>query len=360
MLEDMTLHRQADWPASTHDAQGHIELERSIDSIIVGNRHRTELGDLQPLMDSIKHLGLLQPITVTPDGLLICGRRRLEAVTRLDWRTVRVWVRVGISDNLARLVAEQDENATHKPLSPIEAARLFREMRELMREDAARRQHATRFGAPSAEPAGVGSGSGESPEPASRHARESRVQAAKFVTQRDSHQQLERICEMERLAADRAQPAAVRQVAEDELGVIRNGGPVNPGWQRVRAVMDFEAQRHPAHLEADLATESHDVLAAARKDRARRIKENRQKRASAAANAARSMRSFTLTWAELLGWSRHYDPARAARELSDDDWALFLSVIEETRAFAETVTRERQRLAFRSATRLDVREGRRL
>jgi len=56
------------------------------------------------------------------------------------------------------------------------------------------------------------------------------------------------------------------------------------------------------------------------------------------------MRSFTLTWAELLGWSRHYDPARAARELSDDDWALFLSVIEESNAFAEAVTRERQRL----------------
>jgi ParB family chromosome partitioning protein len=106
----------------------------------------------------------------------------------------------------------------------------------------------------------------------------------------------------------------------------------------------LEAQRHPADLEAGLIVEAHDVLAAARKDRARRIKENRQKRASAAANAARSMRSFTLTWAELLGWSRHYDPARAARELSDDDWALFLSVIEETNAFVETVTRERQRL----------------
>ncbi len=170
--------RPAESPASAHDAQGHIDLERSIDSITVGTRHRTELGDLQPLTDSIRHLGLLQPITVAPDGLLVCGRRRLEAVKRLGRRTVRVWVRVGISDDLARLVAEQDENATHKPLSPIEAARLFREMRELMREDAACRQHATRFGAPAAGSAGVGSSSGESPEPLSRHATESRVQAA--------------------------------------------------------------------------------------------------------------------------------------------------------------------------------------
>ncbi len=72
----------------------------------------------------------------------------------------------------------------------MEAARLFREMRTLMREDAARRQQATRFG--TSMPAGVGSGSGESSEPVSRHALESRVQAAKFVTGRDSHQQLER------------------------------------------------------------------------------------------------------------------------------------------------------------------------
>lgn len=235
-LEDITLHNEAKSPVSTHDAQGHIALERAIDSITLGTRNRTELGDLQPLMGSIKHLGLLQPVTVTPDGLAICGRRRLEAVTRLGWRTVQVWVRVGISDELARLVAEQDENATHKPLSPIEAARLFREMRELMHEDA-RRQHATGSETPSSEHTGVDVGSYESPEPASRQARESRVQAARFVTQRDSQRQLERICEMERLAADRAPPAAVRQVTDDELVAIRNGGPVvqvgsasGPSW----------------------------------------------------------------------------------------------------------------------------------
>lgn len=221
-MECMALHDPAQRPAFTHDSHGHIELERNLDSITIGMRHRAELGDLKPLVDSIEHLGLLQPITITPDGLLICGRRRLEAVRRLGWRTVRVWVRAGISDELTRLVAEQDENATHKPLAPMEAARLFRGMRKLMREDAARRRQATRFGAPM--PAGVGSGSGESPEPVSRHALESRVQAAKFVTGRDSHQQLERICEMERIAADRAQPAAVRKVAEDELAHIRNGG----------------------------------------------------------------------------------------------------------------------------------------
>jgi hypothetical protein len=48
-------------------------------------------------------------------------------------------------------------------------------------------------------------------------------------------------------------------------------------------------------------------------------------------------------WAELLGWSKHYDPERAARELGDDDWELFLDVVAETNAFVEAVTQERHR-----------------
>ena len=46
---------------------GHIELEWTVESIRVGRRHRTELGDIDELAASIERDGLLQPITVTPD-----------------------------------------------------------------------------------------------------------------------------------------------------------------------------------------------------------------------------------------------------------------------------------------------------
>ena len=62
--------------------RGHIELERSVSSIVIGERHRRDPGDLTPLMDSMKRVGLLQPVTITPDGYLICGYRRLEAAKR--------------------------------------------------------------------------------------------------------------------------------------------------------------------------------------------------------------------------------------------------------------------------------------
>ncbi|WP_229116369.1 ParB N-terminal domain-containing protein [Parenemella sanctibonifatiensis] len=122
-----------------------IELERAVSSIRIGNRHRTDLGDIDALAASIARDGLLQPPTITPDGVLVCGRRRLAAIQQLGWRTVNVWVRQGISDRLGHLLAEQDDNLLHKDLNPLEAASLYRELKTLLAEDAARRQEASRF-----------------------------------------------------------------------------------------------------------------------------------------------------------------------------------------------------------------------
>ena len=56
--------------------EGHIELARAVASIHVGHRFRSDLGDLDALVASIRLMGLLQPITISPDGTLICGVRR--------------------------------------------------------------------------------------------------------------------------------------------------------------------------------------------------------------------------------------------------------------------------------------------
>ena len=53
---------------STHS--GEIVLDRAVESIIVGHRHRQDLGDLDALADSIARKGLLQPPTITPDWVL--------------------------------------------------------------------------------------------------------------------------------------------------------------------------------------------------------------------------------------------------------------------------------------------------
>lgn len=145
------------------ERDGFIELERTVDSITIGTRHRTDYGDLSQLIASIKRDGLLQPVTITPDGVLVCGARRLEAIKQLGWRTVNVWVRSGITDRLGALLAEQDDNLLHKPLTPTEQATLYRELKEIMAEEAAQRQAATQFGTEGKQPGQPGAG--ESPGP---------------------------------------------------------------------------------------------------------------------------------------------------------------------------------------------------
>lgn len=204
---------------------------------------------------------------------------------------------------------------------------------------------ATQYKAGNGETAGH-DGCPDSGQPETAPGRASR-QAALLVTQKASHNRLEQILEMERVAANRALSDDLRKVAEDELESIRNGGAVDPSYQRVKA-----AQRVAELMKPDDKSEmdriADEVLANAKADRARRIKENRAKREAAAANIKRSTRSFALKWAELDGWSRKYDAEQIAREMKPDDWALFLRVLDETNTFAETVTLARNSRAPQS------------
>ena len=50
-----------------------------------------------------------------------------------------MWVRSGLSDRLGQLLAEQNDNMLHKPYTQLEAAGLYRELKQVMAEDAARR-----------------------------------------------------------------------------------------------------------------------------------------------------------------------------------------------------------------------------
>lgn len=55
-----------------------------VSDIQIGERFRKDLGDLGPLMNSIKLHGLLHPIVISAERELICGRRRIEACKNLN------------------------------------------------------------------------------------------------------------------------------------------------------------------------------------------------------------------------------------------------------------------------------------
>ena len=65
------------------------DTEFKLGDIKIGQRHSKDFGDLAALADSIKEVGLLHPIGVTPDGVLVFGERRLRACRDvLRWDTI--------------------------------------------------------------------------------------------------------------------------------------------------------------------------------------------------------------------------------------------------------------------------------
>lgn len=300
---------------------GHIELDRAVSSIWFGDRHRHDLGDIDALAASIEQDGLLQAITIAPDGMLLCGRRRIAAIRLLGWRSVNVWVRSGISSRLGQLMAERDDNVLHKPLTPTEEAALYQELKAVMAEDAARRQQATRFG--SGTEIGEISGGAESAPPSDR---KSRAQAAQLVTGTNSYTRLEQVSEIQKLAAASETATALREFATAELSEIDADGTVFGHYQRVKAAQ----AEHDAELH-HLADQALARVSAEKKHKP----VPRALRTSAEPVRQYTVRAFLLTWDEMSGWAEHYDPIIVGPALSAEQWTQFEATVAATIAFAD-------------------------
>jgi ParB family chromosome partitioning protein len=333
-------------------SEGHIELARAVASIHVGHRFRSDLGDLDELVASIQLLGLLQPITISPDGTLICGVRRYAAAVELGWKTVNVWVRSGISTDLERLLAEQHENTMRKNLTPTEAARLYAELKKLYQEDAARRQLATQFGADS-RAALLGATDSVGPHGIAR------VQAAKAITGKRSEFTFEHVLEVERLAKDPATPDHLRAVAIRELTAMDADGKVHGHFLNVRAAQTTgeppqlaaeltsatgvrqAAASAPWHLHAvetpeELAKTAKNALARARAARSTARSTGPPALREPPAEVARfSIRAFLMTMNETDYWWLHYDPAEIGTALTAAQWEQFDDWVTHAAAFRD-------------------------
>lgn len=101
---------------------------RKFGAIKVGTRHRKDLGNIKALAASIKEVGLLHPIVITPDDRLIAGRRRLAASRRLGWEDIPVTV-----IDLKEIVkGEWHENANRKPFTPSETVAIYGQLKNIV------------------------------------------------------------------------------------------------------------------------------------------------------------------------------------------------------------------------------------
>jgi ParB family chromosome partitioning protein len=96
-------------------------MQRRIEEIIIRKRIRKNLGDLNSLMESMKRFGLLNPVTITRENVLIAGHRRLESAKRLGWETIAVRITDG-DDQSRQLEMEIEENTHRKNLTTDELA----------------------------------------------------------------------------------------------------------------------------------------------------------------------------------------------------------------------------------------------
>ncbi|MEU4364210.1 ParB N-terminal domain-containing protein [Promicromonospora sp. NPDC023987] len=248
-----------------HDDSDGLRLDRAVGSITVGYRHRREVGDLQALCDSIRRVGLLCPLTVTPDGLLLCGWRRLEAVKLLGWKAVPVFVRRA-TEGLRDLIAEHDENTIREPLPLETAEELYREYKTAETEQAALRQQATRFKADkNAANAGWKDGNAKGggkrgnngpAESAGPHQQEesvpgrhgdARSKAAQMVTGTKSYTRLEHTGRIKDTRDDLTMPEHIRAMAESAWNdITTNGTSPENEWKQVRAAI---TEHHAANAE---------------------------------------------------------------------------------------------------------------
>jgi len=117
-------------------------MEIRIDDVIIGDRFRHDMGDIDVLAQSIAEVGLLHPIVITPDNRLIAGRRRLEAYRLL-----------GLVDIVATVVDLQDiargefaENEIRKDFTWSERCAIADALEPEEREAAQERYDMTRPG----------------------------------------------------------------------------------------------------------------------------------------------------------------------------------------------------------------------
>src|ERR1022692_2193132 len=109
-------------------------IEVSLDDInIPPGNHRQDLGDLNGLAESIRTIGLVQPITVRQRDAggyeLVAGQRRLAAARLAGLSTLPAVVR-GTADVESRR-AMAVENLNRKDLEPLEAAAAYQDLLDL-------------------------------------------------------------------------------------------------------------------------------------------------------------------------------------------------------------------------------------
>ncbi len=113
-------------------------MKVKIKDIIVKNRIRKEIGNLESLMESMNKFGQLHPIILNSKLQLITGNRRLEAAKRLGWIRIDENI-IEVSNKLELLEIEIEENIQRKDFTEDDIAEAYKKLSKLKKKNIFRR-----------------------------------------------------------------------------------------------------------------------------------------------------------------------------------------------------------------------------
>ena len=93
----------------------------NISLVQTGERRRVKMGSIAALAKSMDTYGLIHPIVVRDDGMLVAGGRRLEAAKKLGWKSIPATPISKLSDEQLREI-ELEENIRREGLDSYEAS----------------------------------------------------------------------------------------------------------------------------------------------------------------------------------------------------------------------------------------------
>lgn len=214
-----------------------------IDDIVIRDRSRRELRNIESLARSIGELGLLHPPVVRIDDatgqhVLVAGARRLAAMRLLGWASTPVTVAGSLGDDLQALTAEGEENTEREPFTPSEAVAHAERIRVVISAQARERQtqgarHGgmVKNGVPCANLA------------QGTHDRSERTRDVVAKAVGIGHQTLDKARMVVESANDPELPAPVRQIAQAAVAEMDRTGKVDGAFRKVKAAMRRPQER---------------------------------------------------------------------------------------------------------------------
>ena len=101
-----------------------------ISEVQIKKRIRKDFGNLNELAESMNIHGLMNPIVVTRELILIAGQRRLEAAKKLGWETIEASI-VDVPSKIVKMEMEIEENLHRKAFTTDEIVDAYAKLEKL-------------------------------------------------------------------------------------------------------------------------------------------------------------------------------------------------------------------------------------